>query len=226
MTQQQYRWSGLAGIAGAALFIFVFVFVGVVVGTDTSIGGFPGIRAGRTVENGMYLAVLILWIAPFLAAQSALSESRPVLARYGGTLGVVALGILAAGALPHVASVPIADLYHSPDATAADRVALAAAWQANQAILNMLLVTGLAIAPIGVIRLGLGMLRSPTFGRSIGLASVGLGVIGAAAAIVLLVDPLSPIAVVGFLALIAFHFVVGWRLYGVYDPAHRHRASR
>ena len=32
MTQQQYRWGGLAGIAGGALFIFVFIFVGVVVG--------------------------------------------------------------------------------------------------------------------------------------------------------------------------------------------------
>lgn len=215
MTQQQYRWSGLAGIAGAVLFIVVFVFVGVVVGADTSIAGFPAIRAGRTVENGLYLAVLVLWIAPFLAVQGALSETRPVLARYGGTLGVVALGILAAGALPHVASVPIADLYHAADATAADRVALTAAWQANQAMLNMLLVTGLAIAPIGVIGLGLAMLGSPAFGKGLGRVSVGLGLIGLAAAVVLLADPMSPIAVLGFFALIAFHLAVGWRLHAL-----------
>ncbi len=42
---------------------------------------------------------------------------------------------------------------------------------------------------------------------------MALGLIGAAAAAVLLVDPLSPIAIVRFLALIAFHVAVGWRLY-------------
>ena len=77
MNQQQYRWSGLAGIAGGALFILVFIFVGVVVGADASIDAFPGIRAGRTVENALYLAVLVLCIAPILALQRALREGLP-----------------------------------------------------------------------------------------------------------------------------------------------------
>lgn len=40
-----------------------------------------------------------------------------------------------------------------------------------------------------------------------------LGVLGAGAAVALLVDPLSFIAVIGVFALIVFHLVVGWRLY-------------
>ena len=210
MNQQQYRWSGLAGVAGGLLFIFVFIFVGVVVGADTSIATFPDIRAGRTIENTLYLAILLLWVAPFLALGRALRDTSPTAATYGSVIGIVGLGILAAGALPHAASVSIADLYHAPGA---DQAALAAAWQVNQAIMNMLLVTGLVILPVGVIGLGFAMYGSPAFGKGIGRASVALGLIGAAAAVVLLVDPLSPIAVVGFLALIAFHIAVGWRLY-------------
>ncbi len=209
---QQYRWSGLAGIAGGVLFIFVFIFVGVVVGGDTSVATFPDIRAGRTIENTLYLAVLLLWVAPFLALGRALRATSPAAASYGSVVGIVGLGILAAGAVPHAASVSIADLYHAPGA---DQAALAAAWQANQATMNMLLVTGLAIVPIGVIGLGLAMLGAPEFGKGIGLVSVALGVLGVAAAVILLADPLSPIAVVGFLALIAFHVAVGWRLYAL-----------
>jgi hypothetical protein len=209
---QQYRWSGLAGVAGGLLFIFVFVFVGVVVGADTSIATFPDIRAGRTVENTLYLAVLLLWVAPFLALGRALRESSPAAASYGSVLAVLGLGVLAAGALPHVASVSIADLYHVPGA---DQAALAAAWQVNQGIMNMLLVTGLAIVPVGVVGLGVAMLGAPGFGTGIGRASVALGLVGVAAAVVLLIDPLSPIAVVGYLALIAFHVAVGRRLYAL-----------
>ncbi len=212
MHQPQYRWSGLAGMAGGLLFIFVFVFVGVVVGADTSIATFPDIRAGRTVENALYLAVLLLWVAPFLALGHALREASPAAARYGSVLGVMGLGVLAAGALPHAASVSIADLYHAPGA---DQAALAAAWQVNQAIMTMLLVTGLVILPVGIVGLGIAMLGAPGFGTAIGRTSVALGVVGAAVAVVLLIDPLSPIAAVGFFALIAFHLAVGWRLYGL-----------
>jgi hypothetical protein len=212
VSQQQYRWSGLAGIAGGALFIFVLVFVGVIVGADASISAFPDVRAGRTVENTLYLAVVLMWIAPFLALGRALHEMSPAGALYGSVLGVLGLGVLAAGALPHVASVPIADLYHAPGS---DLETLAAAWQVNQGIMNMLLVTGLAILPVGVVGLGMAMLGAPGFGTRIGRVSITLGLVGIAAAVVLLVDPLSPVAVIGFLALIAFNVVVGWRLYSL-----------
>jgi hypothetical protein len=215
MTQHQYRGSGLAGIAGGALFIGVFIFVGVVVGADASIQAFPDLRAGRTVENALYLVVLVLWIAPFLALQRVLRETSTLAASGAGVVAVVGLGMLAAGALPHVASVPISDLYHAPGATVADRAALSAVWEGNQAIASMLLVTGLTIVPLGVIGLGAAMLRSPDFGPRLAWGSIALGVIGLAVAVVLLVDPLSPIAAIGFFALIAFHVATGWRLYAL-----------
>ena len=56
------------------------------------------------------------------------------------------------------------------------------------------------------------MWNAPAFGKGYGWAGVALGVIGAGAAVALLVDPQSFVAVVGFFALIAFHLVVGRKL--------------
>jgi hypothetical protein len=69
--------------------------------------------------------------------------------------------------------------------------------------------------PIGVIALGVAMLRVPAFGKGFGRVSVVLGAVGVVAATVLLVDPLSPSALVGVLALIVFHLVVGWKVYSL-----------
>ena len=224
MSAQQYRWSAVAGIAGSVLFIGVFLFVGLVVGADASIEAFPGIRLGRTVENALYLAALVLWVVAFLGLGRALRDANPRASLSSSVLAIVGVGVLAAGALPHVASVPIADAYHAAGATEADRVALAAVWQGNQAILTMLLVTGLAIVPIGVIGLGVAMLEAPGFGRTIGWASVAVGIVGVMVAAVLLADPASPAAVIGFFALIAFHLAAGWRLMAVTRDGRRDAA--
>jgi hypothetical protein len=78
---------------------------------------FPDIRAVRTVEDSLYLVVLILWVAHFLALYRALRETSLAPALFGSVIGIVGFGVLAAGALPHVASVPISELYHAPGAT-------------------------------------------------------------------------------------------------------------
>ena len=140
------------------------------------------------------------------------------MAKYASVVAVVGLGVLAAGALPHAASVALSDAYHLATATDVERAALAATWAGNQATMTMLLVTGLAIVPVGVVGLGAAMLRSPAFGRAIGWSTVGLGGVGAVVAVVLLVDPVSPVAAVGFFALIAFQLVAGWRLYALSSP--------
>lgn len=210
------RWGGLAGIAGGILFIFVFVFVGAVVGADPAgpagaISRFPEIRALRTIENGLYLAVLVLWVTHFLALYRALRGTGSAWALFGSVLGIVGLVVLAAGALPHAATVGISDLYHGPGATPEDRATLVLLWQATQGIVNALLVTGLVVLPLALLALGAAMLGSPDFGRTYGWASVAFGTAGAGAAVALLVDPLSFIAVVGFFALIAFHLALGWK---------------
>jgi hypothetical protein len=214
--ERSVRWGGLAGIAGSILFVIVFAFVGVVVGVDPTgpagaIERFPEIRAGRTVENGLYLLVLVLWIAHALALYRVLRKTGAA-ALIGTGLAAMGLTVLAAGALPHAAAVSLATLYHAPDASAQYQLALVAAWHASQGIMNALLVTGLVVLPLGVICLGVAMRGAVGFGRRIGALGVGLGLVGLGAAVALLADPLSPIAIVGFLALIAFHAATGWKL--------------
>ena len=214
------RWGGLAGILGGIIFILVFVIVIVFVGADPAepegaVMRFPDIRAARTLEDGLYLVVLILWVAHFLALYRALREASLAPALFGSALGIVGLGVLAAGALPHVAQAPISDLYHAPGATPEDQATLVLLWQATQGIFDALFGAGLLLVPIGLIALGVAMLGAPAFGKGFGWLSVVLGVVGVVAASVLLVDPLSPSAFVGVLSLIVFHLVLGWKVYSL-----------
>ena len=91
------------------------------------------------------------------------------------------LVVLAAGALPHIATAPLANLYHAPGATPEDQAALVLQWQATQGIFDALLATGLLPLLLGVVILGAGMLTDPGFGRGFGALSVALGGIGVVA---------------------------------------------
>ena len=218
--QSVLRWGGLAGILGAIIFIAVFVVVIAFVGADPaepegSVMRFPDIRAARTVEDSLYLVVLILWIAHFLALYRALRGTSLAPSLFGSVLGIVGLGVLATGALPHVATAPISDLYHAPGATPEDQATLVLMWQATEGIFDALFGVGLLLVPIGFIALGVAMLGAPAFGTGLSGVSVVLGVVGVVAASVLLVDPLSLSAFVGVLALIVFHLVVGWKVYSL-----------
>jgi hypothetical protein len=215
------RWGGLAGILGGIIFILIFVVVVVFVGTDLSpqaeelITRFPDIRAARTIENSLYLLVLVLWVAHFLALFRVLRERSSAPALFGSVVGIVGLAVLAAGALPHVAQVPISDLYHAAGATTRDQTTLVLVWQATQGMFDALLIAGLTVLPLALLALGVAMLGTPAFGRWMGAASIGLGAIGLVAAVVLLIDPLSSIASAGIFALIVFHLVMGWRVYSL-----------
>jgi hypothetical protein len=210
------RWGGLAGILGGLLFIVVFAVVIAFVGANPAEPeGFPDIRAARTIENSLYLAALVLWVIHFLALYRALRGTSLAPALFGSVLAILGLGVLAAGALPHVATAPISDLYHAPGATPEDQATLVLLWQATQGIFDALLVVGLVLLPIGLIALGVAMLGAPAFGKGFGGVSVVLGVVGVVAASALLVDPLSPMAFVGVLALIVFHLVLGWKVYSL-----------
>ena len=212
------RWGGLAGILGGVLFIVVFIFVGAIVGADPAVSEgpitrFPDVRVGRTVENTLYLAVLVLWVVHALALYRALRGTSLAPALFGSVLTILGLVVLAAGALPHVAVVQLSDLYHAPGATAVDQATLILLWQAIQGVLNELLVVGLVLIPLGVIGQGVAMLAFPSFGKWVGRLSVALGLIGLGAASVVVIDPESLLAAVGFFALIGFHLVLGWRVY-------------
>lgn len=218
MQQEQsvLRWGGLAGMLGGLLFIVVFAVVIAFVGANPAEPEeFPEIRAARTIENSLYLAALVLWVIHFLALYRALRETSLAPALFGSVISILGLGVLAAGALPHVATARISDLYHASGTSPEDQANLVLSWQATQAVFDSLLVVGLVVLPIGLIALGGAMRGSPAFGKGFGGASAALGAVGGGAACVGLVDPASPILAVGIFALIVFHLVLGWKVFGL-----------
>jgi hypothetical protein len=212
------RWGGLTSIGGGLLFTLVFAWVIILAGPDPAglagpITRFPQIKAVRTVENGLYLAVLVLWVPVYLALYRRLAKARPAPALVGGTLGTLGLGVLAAGALPHAATSRLSDLYHAAGTSPEDQATLVFVWQGTQGIFDALLLAGLLVTSIGIVVLGLAMQADPAFGKGATWISMLLGTTGLAAGMVVLVDPESLMAALGIFALIGFHLVVGWKVY-------------
>jgi hypothetical protein len=212
------RWGGLASVGGGLLFIVVFAWVIIFAGPDPAglagpITKFPEIRAVRTVENGLYLAVLVLWVPVYLAMYRRLEVSRPAPALVGSALGTLGLGVLATGAIPHVATSRLSDLYHAAGATAEEQATLVLVWQGIQGIFDALLLAGLLVMATGIVLLGLAMQADPAFGRAVGLLSMLLGAAGLAAGVAVLIDPASAAAALGIFALIGFHLILGWKIY-------------
>jgi hypothetical protein len=218
--QSVLRWVGLTSIVGGLLFIVVFAWVIIFAGPDPAgpagpITRFPEIKGVRTVENGLYLAVLMLWVPAYLALYRRLAKTRPAPALIGGALGTVGLGVLATGAIPHAATSRLSDLYHAAGTTAEDQAMLVLVWQGTQGIFDALLLTGLLITATGIVLLGLAMHADPAVGKAAAWLSGLLGIVGLAAGMVVLIDPTSPVAALGIFALIGFHLIVGWRVYRV-----------
>jgi hypothetical protein len=216
------RWGGLAGLLGGILHILTFVVViagpvGLEEPADLEawVIRFPDIRVARIVENGLYLVALILGVILFLALYQALQRTNLALALFGSVLGILGFTVLAAAALPHVATAPLSDLYHASGATPGEQATLALMWQATWGIFDALLAVGFFVVTIGLIMLGVAMLGTPAFGKGFGWVSVVLGVVGFAAAVFNIVDPASMIAAVTFFAIIIFKLVLGWKVYSL-----------
>jgi hypothetical protein len=206
------RWGGRAGILGSLLMLVAFVVVGVFVGlptTEESLTRFPDIKVARIAENTIYLVALLLWVVHSLGLYRALRRASPTPALFGAVLSIVGLTMMIAGALPHVATAPLSDLYHAADATPQDQATLLLVWHGIYAMLvDTFLATGLLIVPMGLIAFGRAMFGAPDFGARLGRTTVGLGLAGLAAAATLLLQD-SAIAAVGVFALIGFHLILG-----------------
>ena len=216
------RWGGLAGMLGGILHILAFVVV--VVGPvgieepanlEEWVIRFPDILAARIVENVLYLVALILGIILLLALYQALQRASLAPTLFGSGLGILGLTVLAAGALIHVATVPLSDIYHAPGVTLADQAALALMWQATWGIFEALAAVGFFVVPIGLIALGMAMLGAPAFGKGFGGVSVALGVVGLVGATFFIIDPSSMIVVATFFAIIIFQLILGWKVYSL-----------
>lgn len=202
---------------GGVILIIVLGIVGIFVGPEPAVTQgfltrFPEVRRAHIFENGLYLAVLALWVIHILALHRTLRRAHPAPALIGSALAVLGLVMLAAGALPHIAQTPIADLYHAPGTGPEAQATLVLMWQATMGIFDALLVTGLLLIPFGYIGLGIAMRGAPRLRGVPAAVSVGLGAVGLVAALVVLVE-FSAVAALGVLALILFHLVLGWKTF-------------
>jgi hypothetical protein len=217
------RWGGRAGILGSILMLVTFgvvaAFVGMDITPEQSLVRFPDIRAARTVENSLYLVILLLWVIHSLVLYRGLRHRSPTPALVGTVLSILGLAVLAAGALPHVATAPLSDLYHAAGATAQDQATLMLLWHGIEAMFDALLFTGLVIVPLGLVALGVAMLGAPGYGTCIGRTTVALGVTGLTAATAVLVG-VPAMGALGVFALIGFHLTAGWKTHRLARTPH------
>ncbi|MGB7340687.1 MAG: hypothetical protein WBC91_17445 [Phototrophicaceae bacterium] len=218
--QNLFKAGGLAGILGSIIFIVVFVIVGVFVGEDpVELEGwltrFPDIRTARIFENSLYLLVLILWIPHALALFYALKSKSLAAALFGMSISIGGLLIMAAGALPHIATSQLADIYYAADATSTDQATIVLMWQGTWAVFDALLIAGLAFIPLAFLSFGVAMRQHPNFGNFHGWLSIVLSVLGFGAIGISMVNPNSPSAAIIVFGMIIFHFVIGWKLFNL-----------
>lgn len=208
------RWGGFCGILGSLSLVVVFVFLAVLTGLETvaieaEMKRFPDIRPIRIIENSMYLLAIALWTVHSAAMYFGLREKALAPALLGIVFMILGLCVLAVGAVPHTMTDPISSLYHADGATADQQAVLITAWTTMQGIVDMFVVTGLALTPLGMGLLGLGMLRSRTYGRRYGWIGLFLAAAGLVAGVLCLIGP-TDIAAIGMFAVIFFHAIIGW----------------
>ncbi len=214
------RWGGLAGMLGGIIFILAMIQVAVFLPPDpTDLAGwvmrFPDVIATRIVENIIYLTALILAVPLLLALYHALRKTSLASALFGSVLGILGLAAMAISATPHVAHASLSDLYHAPGATPADQAALALMWQGIGGVFDAMLYIGFFVVPIGFIILGVGMFKTPAFGKGFGGVSVLLGVVGTVTAVLQIIDPASMIGAGSYFTIIIFCLILGWKVYSV-----------
>ena len=211
------RWGGLAGMLGGIIFILMMVIL-LALASDPNaspeelLKGFPGHRAIIFLGESLYLLALILSVTLFLALYRALRETSLAPALFGTGLVFLGFAAFAAGALPNIAFAPIADLYHASGATPGEQTALISLWQSTQGIFYETDSVAFLLLTIGLIVLGVGMLRAPAFGKGFGGVSMAIGVIGVVAIYIVGVGSISFAAVVIFTNVI-FPILFGWKVY-------------
>jgi len=175
---------------------------------------FPDNRAVIYLGESLYLVTLVLSVTLFLALYRALRGTSLAPALFGTGIAFLGFAVLGAGALPNIAFVPIADLYHAPGVTPGEQSALIPLWQATQGIFYETDSVGYLLLMVGLIVLGVGMLQAADFGAGFGGASVVIGVVGVVAVYVVGLGSISFAAVV-ILTNVIFPILFGWKVYSL-----------
>lgn len=214
------RWGGLSGMLGVVLFLVAIFAAMVLVGDDPptlaeSVTRFPEVKMARVLENLSYLMGLVLQVPLFLALYRALRKTSLAPALFGSALGILGLGTLVVSTTPHVAHARLANLYNAPGATPADQATIALMWQVVWGMIDVMVYIGFFVIPLGLFALGVAMFRAPAFGKGYGGLSMGLGVIGFAAALYQMIDTASMAGFASYLAYVVFYIALGWKLYSL-----------
>jgi len=207
------RGAGVTGVIGSLLMLVAFVLVGALGLPDTSSAEsllrYPEIQHARVAENLLYLAAVVLWAVQHDLLHRLLCTAAPVLSSAARTVGLLGVASLAAGALLNVATAPMSQAYQQ--VAEADRAGAILAWNATQAVLDAMLITGALLLPVTIVLFGFALSRglSPV----LGWGAVAVGTAGlAGATIAAATPPPSALAVaVSILGALAFHLATGIR---------------
>src|SRR5215831_7971339 len=179
------RWGGIAGMLGGIVMIFTIIalvsstFSTAPADPAAQLAKYPDIRTTFAIAETLYLVAGCLWSILFLTLFQALRRTERASALFGTLLGILGIANLLVGAITYVAFDPISQLYHASGANGVDQRTLVIAWQATQGVFNETDTVGFLLMSVGFIILGLGMLRTPTFGRIFGTMTIVLGLVGA-----------------------------------------------
>ena len=142
---------------------------------------FPDVRAAMAAGGLIAFAAYVLWVAMLLALYRALRRTSLAPALLGTALTLLGFAVIFAETATQVAFDPISKLYHAPGATAAEQETLSLVWQGTQGMFNQLDTSAALLVSVGIVFLGVAMLRAPAFGRGRGGVSVVLGAVAFAA---------------------------------------------
>lgn len=208
------RYGAMAGLAGVAALVGAFLPYPILGLPNPealeSLTTYPEIATGRVIENSFWLVALVLWAVHFMAIGRRLRDRSEGTGSFFPALAVFGLAPMAAGALIHVSTMQLSDLYVEPGA---DRASITLVWQAIQAVFDTLLVTGAAIVPAAMVGTVWALWRAGLVSRVSGAAALAFSVVGVVGSIVAVIGGANSSGVeLAVLAMLGFHAVVGWRL--------------
>ena len=212
------RWGGIAGLLAGIFFVGFMIMLGLVPAMPSDPAGlimrFPDVKAAITTRSGLGITSGILSIALLLALYHALRGTGRGAALFGSVLGVLGLVATAlAFTSVFVAFAPLSDLYHAPGATPEEQATALLLGQATLGIVDTFFFLGNLFLMVGLIALGVAMLRTPAFGKGFGGVSVVLGVAGAVGQYATVIVPAGIGAAI--IANLIFLFLFGWKVYSL-----------
>lgn len=207
------RWGGVAGLGGVALMLATVAVVTALGLPDASdvetLVDFADIESGRIAEHLLYLGALVMFALHVTVLHRLLRPAHPAAALFGTVTALFGYVILAASAMLHVSTAPLAELY--TDAGPDELQPIESAWHAAQSVFDTMLATGLLLVPAGIVLLGIAMRRAAAFGTQLTTFTLALGAVGVAGAVIEIIDTTTELSALAVLALVLFHLATGWR---------------